>query len=77
LALSLRAAIVVLATVAFFDSFPYVPDVPIMAGLAVALGYIAQKQRAADGVMSTSKAIPGPLPEPALPPAWTRQFLTR
>ncbi len=77
LALSLRAALVVLATVAFFDSFPYLPDVPIMAGLAVALGFIAQKQRAADGVTSTSKAIPAPLPEPALAPAWTRQFLTR
>lgn len=76
LALSLRSALIVLATVAFFDSFAYLPDVPILAGLASALGYMAQKQRAADRVASAHKSVPQPLPEPTplLEPAWTGQF---
>lgn len=54
----LRASLVVLATVAMFDSFAYIPDVPIMAGLAVALGEIAQEQEATDSV-TTAVARPG------------------
>jgi O-antigen ligase len=49
LAESLRSALVVLMTIAFFDSFAYVPEVPIIAGLAVGLAFIAQERRSADG----------------------------
>jgi len=48
MALSLRYAFIVLATVAAFDSFAYIPEIPIMAGLAVALGDIAKRQEVAD-----------------------------
>lgn len=59
LALSLRSGLVVLATVALFDSFPYMPDVPIIAGLAVALGYIAEGQRSTDMAARATVAITG------------------
>ena len=73
---SLRGAIIVLATIAFFDSFAYLPDVPILAGLASALGYLAQKQRAADRTASAQSTVPPPLPEPesVLEPAWAGPF---
>jgi len=76
LAFSLRGALIVLTTVAFFDSFAYLPDVPILAGLASALGFIAQKQRAADRIASERKPASPRLPEtePVLEPAWTGSF---
>jgi O-antigen ligase len=45
---SLRFAFILLATVALFDSVAYIPEIPIMAGLAVALGDIVQRQEVAD-----------------------------
>ena len=48
LALSLRAAFIIFLPIAFFDSLAYNADVPILAGLTTALGFMAQKQRAID-----------------------------
>jgi O-antigen ligase len=74
MATMLRAAFVVLATVAFFDSFPYNADVPIMAGLAAALGVIAKNLRTAEKLTKTKVASPAPLPEPQPEAAWTFQY---
>jgi hypothetical protein len=43
---SLRAALVVVQTIAFFDSYGYDPNITILAGLVCALSLIAQQQRA-------------------------------
>jgi len=43
---SLRAALVVVQTIAFFDSYGYDPNITILAGLACALSLIAQRHRA-------------------------------
>jgi O-antigen ligase len=48
LALSLRTAFFLFVPVGFFDALGYNADVPILAGLTVALGFMAQKQRAID-----------------------------
>lgn len=48
LALTLRAALIVFLPVAFFDSLAYSTEVPILAGLATVLGFLAKKQRAID-----------------------------
>lgn len=74
MATMLRAAFVVLATVAFFDSFPYNADVPILAGLATALGMIAQNLRAQEKLATSKAAPPPPLPEFQPEPAWTLQY---
>ena len=48
LALTLRSAFIVFLLVACFSSLGYTTDVPILAGLTTALGFMAQKQRAID-----------------------------
>ncbi len=74
MATMLRGTFVVLATVAMFDSFPYNADVPIMAGLAAALGMIAQNLRAAERSQGPAVAPPASLPEPQPEPVWTLQY---
>jgi O-antigen ligase len=48
LALCLRTAFIIFLPIAFFDALAYNSDVPILAGLTTALGFMAQKQRAID-----------------------------
>jgi O-antigen ligase len=48
LALSLRTVFIIFIPIAFFDALGYNADVPILAGLTVALGFMAQQQRAID-----------------------------
>ena len=55
LAISLRTAFYLLLPIAFFDSLAYNTDVPILAGLATALGFMAEKQRVIDR-MEAAKA---------------------
>jgi O-antigen ligase len=57
LALSLRTAFFIFLPIAFFDSLSYNADVPILAGLATALGFIAQKQRTIDRLTTAQDAV--------------------
>lgn len=68
LARTLRAAFIVLLPVAFFCSMGYHTEVPILAGLATALGFMAQKQRAIDRAASAEVVPTDSLPAPGLEP---------
>jgi O-antigen ligase len=70
LATSLRASLVVMLVIAFFDSYGYDTNIPILAGLACALSLIAQRQRALLAMPSRITPTPVSLPESALEPAW-------
>jgi O-antigen ligase len=61
LALSLRTAFIIFLGIAFFASLAYNADVPILAGLTTALGFMAQKQRAID------RAAAAPVTEELVP----------
>jgi len=65
LAKSLRASLVVLLTIALFDSYEYDPNILILAGLSCALTLIAQRHHA---LLIASPQVPpaGLTPEPAL-----------
>ena len=69
LAKSLRASLVVLLTIAVFDSYGYDPNILILAGMSCALTLIAQRHHA---LLIASRQVPPPAglkPEPALNPA--------
>lgn len=68
---TLRAAFLVLVTVAFFDSVAYAPDLPIMAGLATALSFIARDQRPPVKTESKHEETMPQLPEPEYETALT------
>ena len=68
LARSLRASLVVILTIAFFDSYGYDTNIPILAGLACALALIAQRKRALMTVPQQVAAATSALSEPALEP---------
>ena len=74
LARSLRAACIVFLPVAFFGSFGYLPELPILAGLATALGFLAQKQRAIDRAASAQVVPDEPLLETRLDPVAVGQY---
>jgi O-antigen ligase len=57
LAQSLRTAFIVFLPIAFFDALGYNADIPILAGLTVALGFMAQKQRAIDRATATAENV--------------------
>lgn len=69
LAKSLRASLVVIMTIAFFDSYAYDTNIPILAGLACALALIAQRKRALLTVPPQVAGTAGSPLEPALQPA--------
>jgi O-antigen ligase len=72
LAKSLRASFVVMLAIAFFDSYGYDTNIPILAGLACALSLIAERKRALlTAPLPQATPTPASLPEPALEPAWT------
>jgi O-antigen ligase len=68
LALTLRAAFIVFLAVAFFDSLAYNADMPILAGITAALGFMAQKQRAIDRAASAPMVSEEAMLEPGLEP---------
>lgn len=68
---TIRAALVVLVTVAFFDSVGYGPNVPIMAGLITALSFIARDEQARYKTESKRDEAAPALPEPEYEPALT------
>ena len=68
---TLRAAFVVVATVAAFDSLTYNTNIPILAGLVTALGFIAETQRSRTNVTNSGESALSTLPEPAFEPAWS------
>jgi O-antigen ligase len=68
---TVRAALVTLMTVAAFDSLSYNTNIPILAGLVTALGFIAQTQRSRPKVISSDEPALSTLPEPAFEPAWS------
>jgi len=71
LANSLRASFVVVLTIAFFESYGYDTNIPILAGLACAVSLIAQRQHERERLTALAQVAPAPasLPEPALEPA--------
>jgi len=71
MAQTLRAAFLVVVTVAFFDSYGYDANIPILAGLVTALSFIAQAQRASKNAPGKSAESSLPLPEADFEPAWS------
>jgi len=67
MARTLRTALGVFLVIAFFSSLTYTIDVPILAGLVLALGFMAQKQRAIDRA-TAEEAVVGPSAEAGLEP---------
>ncbi|MGC2108518.1 MAG: O-antigen ligase family protein [Candidatus Korobacteraceae bacterium] len=67
----LQAAFLVMAVVAFFESFAYDVNIPIVAGLITALSFIAQRQKPLKSAPRPEEAIPPALPEPEYEPAWS------
>jgi O-antigen ligase len=57
LALSLRTAFILFLPIAIFDALGYNADVPILAGLSTALGFMAQKQRAIDRMAEAKERV--------------------
>jgi len=57
LALCLRTAFIMFLPVGFFDSLAYNADVPILAGITVAIGFMAQKQLAIDRANETAARV--------------------
>lgn len=68
---TLRATFLFLVTVAIFDSVAYNPNLPILAGLITALGFIARDQRVPSKTEGKSEDIIPSLPEPEYEPALT------
>lgn len=66
MAKTLRAALMVLMTVAIFDSLAYNANIPIVAGMTTALMFIARAQRA---TIQEQRRVSPEAPElPALDP---------
>lgn len=57
LARSLRAAFITFLLIAFFAALAWDADIPILAGLTTALGFMAQKQRAIDRAAKTQERV--------------------
>jgi O-antigen ligase len=74
LARTLRAGFIVFLPVAFFGSLGYNAEVPILAGIATSLGYMAQKQRAIDRTASAQTVPAEPLLEPGFEPVAVGQY---
>jgi O-antigen ligase len=68
LALTVQTALFVFLVIALFSSLEFNSDVPILAGLTVALGFMAQKQRAIDRAASAPIVADEPLLEPGFEP---------
>ena len=71
MAKTVRVALVVLLTVAFFDSLAYDINIPILAGLVTALSFIARAQRSRTNANSSYESAPPTLLEPEFEPAWS------
>ncbi len=70
LATSLRTAFILFIPIAFFDALGYNADLPILAGITTALGFMAQKQRAIDRLAETQERVEAMTPaDAALEPA--------
>ena len=67
----LQAAFLVMVTVAFFESFGYDTNIPIVAGLIAALSFVAQGQRPRKDSQIKIEEPPAQLPEPEYEPAWS------
>lgn len=67
----LQAAFLVMVTVAFFESFGYDTNIPIVAGLICALSFVAQSQRPRKSLQEKIEEPPAQLPEPEYEPAWS------
>jgi O-antigen ligase len=74
LARTLRIAFIVFLPVAFFSAMSYHADMPILAGLAAALGFMAQKQRAIDRAASAQTAPAERLLKPGFEPVAVGQY---
>jgi len=74
LSISLRAALIVFLVFAFFDNLAFNADIPVLAGLATALWFMAQKQRAIDTAASRQAVETEPRLEPALEPVAVGQY---
>lgn len=75
LALSLRTAFLLFIPIAFFDALGYNTDIPILAGLTTAIGFMAQKQRAIDRAAETQAHVEALTPaDSVLEPAVVGQY---
>jgi O-antigen ligase len=74
LALTLRTAFIVFLPVAFFGSFAYNSEVPILAGLTTALGFLAQNQRAIDRAANARIVAAEPQLETGVEPVPVGQY---
>jgi O-antigen ligase len=71
MAKTLQAAFLVMVTVAFFESFGYDTNIPIVAGLITALSFVARDQRSRQDSREKIEEPPTQLPEPEYEPAWS------
>lgn len=75
LALSLRTAFIIFLPIAFFDALAYNADIPIIAGLATAVGFMAEKQRAVDRMIAAQTKVEALTPaDTQLEPALAGQY---
>jgi O-antigen ligase len=68
---TLRAAFLVLLTVAIFDSYAYNINIPVLAGFITALSYIAARDRRALEEARRLAEEPSFVPEAEFEPAWS------
>jgi O-antigen ligase len=61
---SLRASFVIVLTVAIFDAYGYDFNIPVLAGMSCALGFIAQRQRALSNEATPTTGVPESVPDP-------------
>jgi O-antigen ligase len=71
MAKTLQAALLVMISVGFFESFGYDANIPIVAGLITALSFIAQRLRPRPQPQEIIPEAPAALPEPEYEPAWS------
>ena len=75
LARSLRTAFMLFIPIAVFDALAYSADIPILAGLTTAIGFMAQKQRAIDRAAETQSRVEALTPaDSALEPVAVGQY---
>ncbi len=70
----LRIAFIVFLPIAFFDALAYNADVPILAGLTTAIGFMAHKQRAIDRANAAPVASVASPSDAALEPVLVGQY---
>jgi len=75
LAMTLRTAFILFLPIAFFDALAYNTDLPVLAGLTTAIGFMAQRQRAIDRAAAAAAKVAALTPsDVALEPVAVGQY---